>query len=206
MDSEILYLLANMFPGGAPISYSASSSSPSGPIQGQIWYQTDTSAILVYSGSTWINTYPSGVPSGRMTAFAQTIVAPSANVQVTSMITNYAKGNIDVCNNTGSGTANAITVKQTGIYLVTASAGFQISSGAPNAGVYYMVINVNGSSLREIISYLPAATNASFALTDTISLTAGQVLTYNVVNGTGSNVATTPSGLQTFMSATLISQ
>ena len=36
--------------------YSASTSAPTVPTQGQIWYQTDTQALLVYSGSAWLNT------------------------------------------------------------------------------------------------------------------------------------------------------
>ena len=36
--------------------YSASTSAPTVPTQGQMWYQTDTHAIFVYSGSAWLST------------------------------------------------------------------------------------------------------------------------------------------------------
>jgi len=55
----------------APIAqpyYSASTSPPSSPVQGQLWYQTDTGLIKVYSAGAWV-VIPT-TPSGTISDFA----------------------------------------------------------------------------------------------------------------------------------------
>ena len=201
MDSEIIYLLANMFPGGAPISYSASSSSPSGPIQGQIWYQTDTSAILVYSGSTWINTYPSGVPAGRMYALGS-IGSAVGTFGVTSMAAEFVKGGMTYA-------SNGLTVPVAGIYSVQASIGWQATSGGappgtPKVATYSKV----GSTYARAggLDYLQSSgANPASRCGDLINLAAGSVLSLAAYCDTTA-LGTLADNAYTYLSAVLVSQ
>jgi len=106
--------------------YSASTSAPSSPTQGQMWYQTDTSDIKVYSGSSWLPVFQNPAPS--------ILVHLSGSTQSLSSATpgfNQVQWNATPVYSTGTaadkptitGSKNQyITINQAGIYQITFNA------------------------------------------------------------------------------------
>ena len=179
--------------------YSAAASPPSAPTQGQVWYQTDTHALLVYSGSAWLNTYPSGVPAGRMYQTSQTVIASGAGGTLTNMTADYLKGGMTF-------SSNALFVPVTGIYSVTVSGGFQVSGGAPPAANYAIEIFKNGSQNAYTYLNLPAVSYPTANITNLVNCSAGDYLQIYLFNGSGTNVGSEASSLTTFLTAVLVSQ
>jgi len=179
--------------------YSAAASPPSAPTQGQVWYQTDTHALLVYSGSAWLNTYPSGVPAGRMYATSQTVLGPGT-FQVVNFAQDFVKGGMTYA-------SNALTVPVAGIYAVEASTGWQNSGGAPpgtpkvqtSISVGGTIARNGGLDLLQSSGVYPAS-----RCSDLINLAAGSVLT--MTGYADQSIGTLGSTAYTYLSAVLVSQ
>jgi len=80
MDSETLYLLSNVLPGGTPISFSVSTSLPPSPVKGQLWFQSDTSSLLIYTGISWVYSTSSSTPASATATSAVTATAGQVTV------------------------------------------------------------------------------------------------------------------------------
>ena len=80
MDSETLYLLSNVLPGGTPISFSVSTSLPPSPVKGQLWFQSDTSSLLIYTGTSWVYSTSSSTPASATATSAVTATAGQVTV------------------------------------------------------------------------------------------------------------------------------
>lgn len=181
--------------------YSAASSPPSAPAQGQIWYQTDTHALLVYSGSAWLSTYPSGVPAGRMYALGS-IGSAVGVFSVTSMAQDFVKGSMTYA-------SNGLTVPVAGIYSVQASIGWQATSGGappgtPKVATYIKVgstyARAGGLDFLQSSGAYPASRCG-----DLINLAAGNVLSLAAYCDTTA-LGTLADNAYTYLSAVLVSQ
>jgi hypothetical protein len=181
--------------------YSAAASPPSAPTQGQVWYQTDTHALLVYSGSAWLNTYPSGVPAGRMYALGS-IASVVGAFQVTSMAQDFVKGSMTYA-------SNGLTVPVAGIYSVQASIGWQATAGGappgtPKVGTYIKVGSTYARSGG--LDYLTSSgVYPASRCSDLLNLAAGSVLSLGAYCDTTA-LGTVADTAYTYLSAVLVSQ
>ena len=181
--------------------YSASTSAPTVPTQGQVWYQTDTHALLVYSGSAWLSTYPSGVPAGRMYALGS-IGSAVGVFSVTSMAQDFVKGSMTYA-------SNGLTVPVAGIYSVQASIGWQATSGGAPPGTPKVATYIKVGSTYARSGGLDYLTSSgaypASRCGDLISLAAGNVLSLGAYCDTTA-LGTLADSAYTYLSAVLVSR
>jgi hypothetical protein len=143
-----------------------------------------------------------GNPTGRLFASTQTVIASGVGgAQVTGMTTDFLRGGMTVA-------SNSLVVPVAGIYRVSASIEWQFSGGVVAAGALITTIKKNGTAVREWQSYNGASSTAGPGGSDDILCAAGDTLSLNGSQGSGSNAGTRPnsSALQyTWLASELVS-
>lgn len=100
-----------------------SSTRPSNPYEGQQIYETDTKLYKSYSGTAWIGTARTTVPSCRIRGTVAQTIPDAGNVAV-----NFGASRWDNDNMWSAGTPTRITFTTSGLYLVGATMQITVSN------------------------------------------------------------------------------
>ena len=181
--------------GTANVTISPAAVPPSSPIQGNLWYTSDTHTLFVNEVSGgWTSTTPGPNPIARITASTGTSLSAATPTTIAFDTTTFAQNGL-------SRVSNGIQVTIPGYYQIHGGYTLVSSSGFITAQI---AVDGTAKSQAQISAN---SGGASVAISDILYVAANKIITLvgdQTSGGTVTTYATAPA--QAFLSATLVSQ